>query len=341
MTRKIFCPDEDLMDDPVTMDDGNDLDIDDEQREMFEHFRLELDKGQMPMRVDKYMATHLENTSRNRIQLAIKQEYVKVNGKTAKANTVVRPGDVISFVMPYQRRGLEILPENIPLNIVYEDDDLLVLNKDAGMVVHPGHGHFSGTLVNALAYHLGISQGPDAEDERMGVLVHRIDKDTSGLLVVAKNDEAHKNLAAQIAAKTARRIYFGLVDGNVKEEEGTVDAPIARSRRDRKKMAVDEKGRRAVTHYKVLERYGAYTLVRFELETGRTHQIRVHAAYIHHPIVGDAVYGGSTLLYKGGQLLHAKELHLDNPATGERMVFECDLPPHFLAVLAAITPRLY
>ena len=146
-----------------------------DQAEMFEHFRLDVDKGQSLMRIDKYLASHLENTSRHRIQLAIKQEYVKVNGKTAKANCIVRPGDVISFVMPYQRRGLEILPENIPLDIVYEDDDLLVVNKKAGMVVHPGHGHFSGTLVNALAYHLGISQGPEAEDERMGVLVHRIE----------------------------------------------------------------------------------------------------------------------------------------------------------------------
>ena len=160
MTRKLFDDIEDVLPDGFDADTDSDIDADDEQREMFEHFRLELDKGQAPMRVDKYMATHLENTSRNRIQLAIKQEYVKVNGKTAKANCIVRPGDVISFVMPYQRRGLEILPENIPLDIVYEDDDLLVVNKKAGMVVHPGHGHFSGTLVNALAYHLGISQGP-------------------------------------------------------------------------------------------------------------------------------------------------------------------------------------
>ena len=197
MTRKLY----DLEDGDFVDDDGIGCDpalgIDDGQQEMFEHFRLELDKGQTPMRVDKYMSTHLENTSRNRIQSAIKSGYVKVNGDTARANCIVRPGDVISFVMPYQRRGLEILPENIPLDIVYEDEDLLVLNKKAGMVVHPGHGHFSGTLVNALAYHLGICQGPDAEDERKGVLVHRIDKDTSGLLVEAKNDEAQLDLARQ------------------------------------------------------------------------------------------------------------------------------------------------
>ena len=174
---------------------GEDVPAEDEQQEMFEHFRFDIDKGQTPMRVDKYLATHMEYTSRHRIQLAIKQDYIRVNDKIVKANYVVRPGDVVTFVMPYQRRGLEILPEDIPLDIVYEDDDLLVLNKKAGMVVHPGHGHFSGTLVNALAHHLGISQGPDADDERMGVLVHRIDKDTSGLLVVAKNDEAQLNLA--------------------------------------------------------------------------------------------------------------------------------------------------
>ncbi|MBQ2525503.1 MAG: RluA family pseudouridine synthase, partial [Bacteroidales bacterium] len=160
---------------------------------MFEHFRLNVDPGQTPMRVDKYMACHLEDTSRHRVQNAIKSGYVRVNDKVAKANVIVRPGDVIRFVMPYERHGFEVLPEIIPLNIVYEDDDFLIVNKPAGMVVHPGHGHFDGTLINALAYHLGISQGPDAEDDRMGILVHRIDMDTSGLLVVAKNDEAQLN----------------------------------------------------------------------------------------------------------------------------------------------------
>ena len=176
---------------------GDEVAYEDEQQEMFEHYRFDISAGQVPMRVDKYLATHMEYTSRHRIQLAIKAEYIRVNDKIVKANYVVRPGDVIKFVMPYQRRGLEILPEAIPLNIVYEDDDVLVLNKEAGMVVHPGHGHFSGTLVNALAHHLGISQDADAKDERMGVLVHRIDKDTSGLLVVAKNDEAQLDLAKQ------------------------------------------------------------------------------------------------------------------------------------------------
>ena len=232
--------DEDIDFDDLQEEDGTEYD--DEQREMFEHFRFELDKGQAPMRVDKYLATHMENTSRHRIQLAIKEEYIKVNGKTAKANCIVRPGDTVTFVMPYQRRGLEILPENIPLDIVYEDDDLLVLNKPAGLVVHPGHGHFSGTLVNALAYHLGISQGPDAQDERMGVLVHRIDKDTSGLLVVAKNDEAQLDLARQFFVHSIDRRYVAIVWGNIKEDEGTITGNIGRDPSDRMRFKVFPEG---------------------------------------------------------------------------------------------------
>lgn len=290
-------------------------------------------------RLDVFLA-RASALSRSAVKVALEKAGALVNGVSrSKSGYELKAGDEVEFTVP-EPETLDVAPADIPLEIVYEDDNFAVINKPQGMVVHQaGSYRKNDTLVNALMSRLSSLSSINGVI-RPGI-VHRLDKDTSGLIVVAKNDEAHKNLAAQIAAKTARRIYFGLVDGNVKEEEGTVDAPIARSRRDRKKMAVDEKGRRAVTHYKVLERYGAYTLVRFELETGRTHQIRVHAAYIHHPIVGDAVYGGSTLLYKSGQLLHAKELHLDNPATGERMVFECDLPPHFLAVLAAITPRLY
>lgn len=290
-------------------------------------------------RLDVFLA-RASALSRSAVKVALEKTDALVNGVSrSKSGYELKAGDEVEFTVP-EPETLDVAPADIPLEIVYEDDNFAVINKPQGMVVHQaGSYRKNDTLVNALMSRLSSLSSINGVI-RPGI-VHRLDKDTSGLIVVAKNDEAHKNLAAQIAAKTARRIYFGLVDGNVKEEEGTVDAPIARSRRDRKKMAVDEKGRRAVTHYKVLERYGAYTLVRFELETGRTHQIRVHAAYIHHPIVGDAVYGGSTLLYKGGQLLHAKELHLDNPATGERMIFECDLPPHFLAVLAAITPRLY
>ena len=181
-----------------------------DEQGMFEHFRMNVDKGQTPLRIDKFMSYHLMDTSRHRVQLAIRNGYVKLNDKQAKANMIVRPGDVIRFVMPYERRGFEVLPENIPLDIVYEDEDLLIVNKPAGMVVHPGHGHFEGTLVNALSYHLGITQGPDAKDERMGVLVHRIDMDTSGLLVVAKNERAHARLARQFFDHTVSRRYSGI-----------------------------------------------------------------------------------------------------------------------------------
>ena len=274
----------------------------DEEQGMFEHFRLNIDVGQTPMRIDKYMATHLEDTSRHRVQCAIKQGYVFLNDKLAKANMTVRPNDVIRFVMPYRRRGLEILPQDIPLDIVYEDDDLLVVNKPAGMVVHPGHGHFEGTLVNALAYHLGISQGPEAEDERMGILVHRIDKDTSGLLVVAKNAED------------------------------------------------DEKGKHAVTHYKVLERFGYVTVVECRLETGRTHQIRVHMNHIGHPLFNDERYGGSEIR-KGTiyakyrqfigncfeicprQALHAKTLGFKHPGTKQWIRFDSELPDDMTALI--------
>ncbi len=290
-------------------------------------------------RLDMFLA-RASALSRSAVKSALEKAGATVNGiLRTKSGFELKAGDEVEFTPPVPEK-LDVEPADIPLDIVYEDDNFAVINKPQGMVVHQaGSYRKNDTLVNALMSRLSSLSSINGVI-RPGI-VHRLDKDTSGLIVVAKNDEAHKNLAAQIAAKTARRIYFGLVDGNIREDEGVIDAPIARSRRDRKKMAVDEKGRRAVTHYRVLERYGAYTLVRFELETGRTHQIRVHAAYIHHPIVGDPVYGGSTLIYKGGQLLHAKELHLDNPATGERMVFECDLPPYFVAVLKSVTPRLY
>ena len=298
---------------------------------MFEHFRLVVDPGQEPVRIDKYMAGHLENTSRHRIQLAIKNGYVKVGEKTAKANLIISPGDVIRFVMPYERRGFEILPEDIPLDIVYEDEDFLIVNKPAGMVVHPGHGHFTGTLVNALAFHLGLSQGPDAQDDRMGVLVHRIDMDTSGLLVVAKN-----------------------VWGNLKEDEGTITGNIGRDPNDRLRFKVypeEDKGKHAVTHYKVLERFGFVTVVECRLETGRTHQIRVHMAHIGHPLFGDERYGGKEIRqgtiyskYKQfirncfelcpRQALHARTLGFDHPRTGKPVRFDSALPADMQALLA-------
>ncbi|MFA6593054.1 MAG: RluA family pseudouridine synthase [Bacteroidales bacterium] len=320
---------------------------------MFEHFRLNVDVGQTPMRIDKYMSSHLEDTSRHRIQLAIKEGYVKLNEKTAKANAIVRPGDLIRFIMPYQRRGMEILPEDIPLNIVYEDDDLLVVNKPAGMVVHPGHGHFSGTLVNALASHLGLKQDADADDERMGVLVHRIDKDTSGLLVVAKNDESQLKLAKQFFEHSIERRYVAVVWGNLKDDEGTIDTTIGRDPNDRLRFKVysdPEKGKRAVTHFKVLERFGYVTVVECRLETGRTHQIRVHLSSIGHPLFNDERYGGSEIRkgtiyskYKQfinncfqicpRQALHAKTLGFVHPSTKKWMSFDSELPEDMSALI--------
>ncbi len=321
--------------------------------ELFEHFRLEVDPGQAPMRIDKFMSTHLESTSRSRVQQAIKEGYVKVGDEPAKSNYVVRPGDVIRFVMPYRRRGLEILPQEIPLDMVYEDEDVLVVNKPAGMVVHPGHGHYEGTLINALSHHLGISQGPEAEDERMGILVHRIDKDTSGLLAVAKNEESQLNLAKQFFDHSIERRYHAIVWGDIKEDEGTVESFIGRDVNDRLKFRNyddESKGKRAVTHYRVLERYGFVTLVECILETGRTHQIRVHLSSLGHPIFNDERYGGNEIRkgtiyskYKQfiancfelcpRQALHAKTLGFVHPKSGEFLQFDSTIPEDMSALI--------
>ena len=331
----------------------NDPELLDEEQEMFEHFRLEVDPGQAPLRIDKYMTSHLERTSRHRIQCAIKEGFVQVGDKTVKANYIVRPRDIIRFVMPYRRRGVEILPQDIPLNIVYEDDDVLVVNKPAGMVVHPGHGHYDGTLVNALAFHLGLSQGPDEGDDRMGVLVHRIDKDTSGLLAVAKNDEAQMSLARQFFVHSIERRYNAVVWGDLKEDEGTVDAALMRDPSDRLRFCTtddEERGKHAVTHWRVLERLGFVTLVECRLETGRTHQIRVHMASLGHPIFGDERYGGTEIQqgtiyskYKQfiqncfeicpRQALHARTLGFVHPSTGAFLHFEAPLPEDMAALL--------
>ena len=322
--------------------------------ELFEHFRLEVDPGQAPMRIDRYMSSHMEGTSRSRVQQALKEGYVRVEETVVKANHVVRPGEVIRFVMPYRRRGLEIIPQQIPLDIVYEDDDVLVINKSAGMVVHPGHGHYEGTLVNALSYHLGISQDEDAEDERMGVLVHRIDKDTSGLLAVAKNEEAQLKLAKQFFDHSIDRRYVAIVWGDVKEDEGTIEGNIARDPSDRLRFKAyedDSVGKRAVTHYRVLERFGFVTLVECKLETGRTHQIRVHMSSIGHPIFNDERYGGNEIR-KGTiyskyrqfiancfeicprQALHAKTLGFEHPVSGKWLQFDSEIPQDMTNLLA-------
>ena len=284
------------------------------------------------IRLDVFLAKET-GASRSNIKTVVESDGVFVNGVLRKKSGFeLKEGDEVEFTLP-EPKTLDVEPNSeIKLNIVYGDEHFAVINKPQGMVVHPASSYTKNdTLVNALLADL------DKLSSINGVIrpgiVHRLDKDTSGLIVVAKTDEAHKSLASQIEKKTARRIYFGLCDGNFKEDNGTIDAPIARNKRDRKKMGIDPDGRRAVTHYTVLERFGKYTLVRFELETGRTHQIRVHSSHIHHPIVGDEVYGGSTALYKNGQLLHARQLVLTHPISGEKMTFEAELPDYFENVL--------
>lgn len=323
------------------------------EQEMYEHFRLVVDGGQAPLRIDSYMVAHMEDTSRHRVQQAIKEGFVQVGDRTVKANYIVRPGDVIRFIMPYKRRGMEIIPQDIPLDIVYEDDDVLVVNKPAGMCVHPGHGNFDGTLVNALAHYLSLSQAPDAEDERLGILVHRIDKDTSGLLLVAKNDEAQLRLAKQFYVHSIDRRYRAIVWGDIKEEEGTIDAGIGRDPNDRLRYRIcddPELGKHAVTHYRVLERFGYVTLVECRLETGRTHQIRVHMASIGHPLFNDERYGGAEIRkgtiyskYKQfirncfelcpRQALHAKTLGFEHPVTKKWLQFDSEMPSDMTALL--------
>jgi len=335
----------------MAREDEEDIDIDEigddeESGGSFEHYRFVADKGQSQLRVDKYITAHMEKTSRHRVQLAIGAGYVLVNDKVVKANYVVKPFDIITIVLPYQRRGFEVKPENIPLDIVFEDDDLLVINKPAGLVVHPGHGHFSGTLVNALAFHLGLSQDEDAPDERMGILVHRIDKNTSGLLLVAKNDESQLFLAKQFFDHTIDRKYVALVWGNLKENEGTIKGNIARDPANRLKFKVFPEGgvgKHAITHYKVIERFGFTTLVECTLETGRTHQIRVHMDYLGHPLFNDDRYGGEKVskwvmsakfkkfidnCYEllPRHALHAKTLGFLHPKTKGNLFFETEIP---------------
>lgn len=290
------------------------------------------------IRLDAFLSRE-SGISRSAVSRALEKAGALVNGVTrTKSGHELRAGDRVEFTPP-EPEPLSVEAADIPLDIVYEDAGFAVVNKPRGTVVHQASSYRANdTLVNALLFRLKDLSGVNGVI-RPGI-VHRLDKDTSGLIVVAKTDEAHRSLAEQIEKKTARRIYVAIADGNFREDSGTVDAPIGRNPRDRKKMAVVEKGRRAVTHYEVLERFGAYTLVRYELETGRTHQIRVHSAYIHHPVTGDSLYGGSTAIFKDGQLLHAEKLILKNPATGEEMTFTAPLPADFAAVLARLRSGL-
>jgi 23S rRNA pseudouridine1911/1915/1917 synthase len=321
----------------------NNIDFQEPEEELFEHYRFDVPKGQALLRIDKYLMLLVPNATRNKIQNAATAGDIYVNDVPVKSNYKVKPLDVVRILLAHPPFENRVDPEDIPLDIVYEDDSLLLINKPPGLVVHPGHGNYTGTLVNALAFH--FQNLPLNSSERPG-LVHRIDKNTSGLLVIAKTEDAMSHLAKQFEDKTSEREYIALVWGNVKEEEGTIEGNIARHVKDRMQMAVfpdGDQGKHAVTHYKVLERFGYVTLVSCKLETGRTHQIRVHMKYIGHTLFNDERYGGDLVLkgttftkYKQfidncfktlpRQALHAKTLGFTHPVTKQFMQFDTELP---------------
>ena len=329
---------------------NDELDI--EQDELWERWRCEVDKGQGKERVDKYLAEHMTNTSRNRIQTAADAGNVWVNGAPVASNYRVKPGDVIQVLLDHEPHDYTITPENIPLTVVYEDEDLMVINKPAGLVVHPGHGNYEHTLLNALAYYFG--EKLDMNDLSIG-LVHRIDKDTSGLLLIAKTPEAKAHLAKQFFDHTTERTYNALVWGTFKEDNGTIEGALARDNRDRTIYRVWDleecpQAKEAVTHWRVLERFPYVTLVECRLETGRTHQIRVHMKHIGHPLFCDDKYGGCEILkglrtqkYKQyiencfalcpRQVLHARTLGFTHPRTGERMFFDSEWPEDMTSLI--------
>lgn len=321
--------------------------------ERYEHFHNVVDKGHAIVRIDKYLANCMADTSRNRIQAAAEAGSILVNGKAVKSNYKVKPLDEISLVLSYPPNQFAIVPQDIDIDIVYEDDDLMVVNKQAGLVVHPGFGNFEGTLLNAIAFHLQDDPRFDINDPSVG-LVHRIDKDTSGLLLIAKTPDAKTRLGKQFFDKTTHRRYHALVWGDFKEDEGRIEGNIGRDPKDRLRMAVfpsdSETGKHAVTHYKVLERFAYVTLVECRLETGRTHQIRAHMRHIGHPLFADERYGGNEILwgertasYKAfirncmetcpRQALHAKELGFVHPRTGQTMMFDSALPADMSALI--------
>lgn len=326
--------------------------IETEEQELFEHFRFEVDPGQKLLRIDKFLVNRIENASRSKIQSAADAENILVNQKPVKSNYKVKPNDVISIVMAYPPREIELIPEDIPINIVYEDDDVVIVNKEPGMVVHPSYGHYTGTLVNAMMYHLKDLPLFNTGDMRPG-LVHRIDKNTSGLLVLAKTEQALNKLAKQFFDKTTERKYHALVWGTFEEKEGTITGHVGRNIKNRKIMQVfpdGSLGKHAVTHYKVLEELGYVTLVECKLETGRTHQIRVHFQHIGHPLFNDFEYGGDQILkgttftkYKqfvqncfnilARQALHAKTLGFLHPTTGKFVRFDSEIPEDMTQVI--------
>ena len=285
-------------------------------------------------RIDSFLAARLDGVTRSAAQKLLENEAVLVNGKAVAKNYKLTGKETVSVTLP-EVEDADLIPQDIPLDVVYEDADVIVVNKPSGMVVHPAPGHSDGTLVNALLYHCGDSLSGIGGEKRPGI-VHRIDRDTSGLIIAAKNDSAHLFLSAQLADHTLSRTYEAICMGNFRQDEGTVDAPIGRHPTDRKKMTVtDRNSRRAVTHWAVLERFGSHTHVRCQLETGRTHQIRVHMAHIGHPILGDTVYGAKKpVAGLQGQCLHAVGLQFIHPRTRERVILSCPLPPEFTAQLA-------
>ncbi len=325
--------------------------IDSDEQDLFEHLRVVVDKGQSLLRIDKFLMHRVENASRNRIQNAIDAGNVLVNDKIIKASYRVKPQDVISVVLPHPPRDTEVYPENLPIEIIYEDNDVLIVNKAAGMVVHPGFNNYEGTLVNALVYHFNQLPTLPGNDGRPG-LVHRIDKDTSGLLLISKNERSMSYLAKQFYDHTINRKYLALAWGDI-EHDGTVTGYIGRSVNDRRVMSIyddQEKGKWSVTHYKVLERMGYVTLIECKLETGKTHQIRAHMKHIGHPLFSDAMYGGDKIL-KGTvfskyrqfvencfeimprQALHAQSLGFVHPSLKKDIYFEAPLPADFEGVL--------
>lgn len=323
-----------------------------DDEELFEHYKYIADKGQTVLRIDKFLNDRLPNTSRNKIQDAANDGNVVVNGVVVKPNYKVKPLDEISIVLPYPPRVIDLIPQNIPLDILYEDDMLLVLNKPSNMVVHPGYGNYEGTLVNALIYHINNLPEADGNEGRPG-LVHRLDKNTTGIMVIAKTERALTHLAKQFADRTSSRTYQALVWGDMKEDSGRIEGNIGRSLKNRKLMDIfpdSDFGKVAITNYKVLERFGYVTLVQYKLETGRTHQIRAHSKYIGHPLFNDPEYGGDRILkgttftkYKQfinncfgilpRQALHAKTLGFTHPETNEFMEFNSELPDDMQQVL--------
>jgi len=323
-----------------------------EQQELFEHHRFMVDPGQSLIRIDKYLSARMENISRTRIQNAANAGNILVNNKPMKPNYKVKPDDIVQIVLPNPLREIELIPENIPFNIVYEDDDVIIVNKEPGMVVHPAYGNYSGTLVNALMWHFRDLPLFSSGELRPG-LVHRIDKNTSGILVIAKNELALNKLSKQFYERTTDRKYIALVWGTPDPREGTITGNVGRNIRDRKIMQVfpdESQGKPAITHYKIIEEFGYTSLIECKLETGRTHQIRVHFSSIRHPLFNDDEYGGDRIL-KGTtfskyqqfikncfkilprQALHAKSLAFDHPATGKRMFFDSELPEDMQQVI--------